>query len=397
VAGSAGVAVLAAAAAVAGIGLPIPAGAARSYPRSPPARATGGWHLVATRHAGPPGNASGYSAAVAPGRDDAWVFGGSNPGAAGSPLAAHWNGTGWRRSALPAGLGSFIIAASASAANNIWAVSYLGGYALHWNGRSWSVARTWPPDARATGVTAISRTDVWVFGANGVGQRGIGTWHYNGHTWRQITGPNTAITRASAVSRRDIWAITAGQRGGSLVRYNGHGWIKVRTGHALAGAQFEDVMAASARSAWVLAQAPRGRQRGDEVLVARWNGRRWTRFPAPRRELSGDPLPGRLAPDGHGGVWVTAMTTAAATTARILHLSRSGRWTQASISRGDGNSISDLALIPGTRSLWGSGGFLTAAGGAAAIWLHGESHYRHATLSAARLARPGAAALRFIS
>jgi hypothetical protein len=373
---SACIALLAVATTVAGAGMPATFGRASQDARDSGADGSArGWHLVATTHAGPPGNASGYSAVVAPGKDDAWVFGGTNPGAAGMPLVAHWNGSGWHRSRLPAGLGSFIGAASASAAANVWAVSYLGGYALRWNGHSWSVARRWRPAARATAVTAISRTDVWVFGAAGIGERGIGTWHYNGHGWRQVTGPNTAISQASAVSRHDIWAISTGRHGGVVVRWDGRSWTRVRTGRALAGAQLDDVLAISPQSVWVLALAPRAHQSGGQVLLAHWNGRRWARHAVPERELSGEPLPGRLVSDGHGGVWVSAMTAGPAPAAVLLHLWRSGRWTRESISRGDGNGVSDLALIPGTRSLWGSGGFLTSDGGAAAIWLHG--HVRH--------------------
>jgi hypothetical protein len=56
----------------------------------------------------------------------------------------------------------------------------------------------------------------------------------------------------------------------------------------------------------------------------------------------------------------------------ILHLSRAGRWARIPIAAGPdtGVGVSDLALIPGTRSLWGSGGLLTAFGGNATIWDH---------------------------
>jgi hypothetical protein len=385
--GAAGLAALAAAA-LAGGALPALAagtsGAARAVgdaASSPEAdSSSSGWRILATAHVGPPGNASGYSAVLAPGRNNAWVFGGTNPGAGGSPLAAHWDGSSWRPSALPAGLGGFIVAASASAPGNVWAVPYQGGYALRWNGRRWSVARRWNPAARITDVAAISRTDVWVFGATVGGQRGVGTWHYNGRAWKQLAGLDSAITRASALCRGDIWAITAAPRGGMVVHYNGRSWRRVRTGTALAGAQLADVLAASPRSVWVLGLTAAGGADpgGGRVVIAHWNGRRWTRFAAPRHDLAGNPLPGMLAPDGQDGVWVTAMTAAMPTRAVLLHLSRSGAWAQASLSYGRGNSISDLALIPGTRSLWGSGGFLTHAGGDAAIWAYGQLRYLRA-------------------
>src|SRR5262249_54971274 len=100
------------------------------------------WQIVATVHYGPGGNASGYSAVVAPKKSDAWVFGGTNPGGASSPTAEHWDGRRWQPSPLPPGLSDFIVAADASSARNVWAVG--AGYALRWNGSRWSVAKTWP-------------------------------------------------------------------------------------------------------------------------------------------------------------------------------------------------------------------------------------------------------------
>jgi hypothetical protein len=140
----------------------------------------------------------------------------------------------------------------------------------------------------------------------------------------------------------------------------------VRTGSVLAGTQLDDVVAVSRHNVWVLGNSPAATPAG-RVVVAHWNGTRWRRFTAPGRAM-----PRRLAPDGHGGIWVTATTLGAQTESRLLHLSRSGRWTLTDIAYGLGNAISDLALIRGTSSLLGSGGFLTEAGGDAAIWLHGN-------------------------
>src|SRR5258708_10861859 len=122
------------------------------------------WKIAATVHSGPGGNASGYSAIVALRKDDAWAFGGTNPGGASSPTAEHWNGTRWQSSSLPPGLSGFIVAADASSAGNIWAVG--GGYALRWNGTQWSVAQTWAPFRQLTSVAAINTGDVWVFASS---------------------------------------------------------------------------------------------------------------------------------------------------------------------------------------------------------------------------------------
>ena len=342
---------------------------ARATQPGQPARAAQsvrGWRMTAAKHYGGPGNASGYATVIAPGRHDAWVFGGTNPGAVSRPVAEHWTGYAWRAARLPAGLGSFLSGASASSPANVWAVSSFGGYALRWNGVRWSVAGRWRPGTGAVSVTAISPADVWLFGAAHRSGQHATAWNFDGHGWIRVTGPRTPISRASAVSSHDIWAITAAPRGGLVEHWDGRAWNQVGTGSVLAGTQLDDVVAASCHSVWVLGNSPAATPAG-RVVVAHWNGTSWRRFTAPGRAM-----PRRLAPDGRGGIWITATTLGAQTESRLLHLSRSGRWTQTDISHGLGNAVSDLALIPGTWSLWGSGGFLTTAGGDAAIWLYGS-------------------------
>ncbi len=48
--------------------------------------------------------------------------------------------------------------------------------------------------------------------------------------------------------------------------------------------------------------------------------------------------------------------------------------------------VGDLALIPGTTTLWGTGGLLTTAGGEAAIWEHGIPGF-HLAVSGHRAVR----------
>lgn len=320
------------------------------------------FQIIASVHYGPQQNASGYSAVVALARDNAWVFGGTNPGAASSPAAEHWDGRRWRASHLPAGPGGFIVAADASSARNVWAVG--DGYALQWNGSRWSQARTWN-SGQATSVVAISPRDVWVFGGNGIsGEPGIGAWHYTGRSWTQEPGIAAAIYRASAVSANDIWAVTFSAGGGTVVRYDGSRWDPVSTGTALANTQLSDILAQSPDSVWVSGISPVSGADGH-VVLAHWDGRTWTRYTAswPAQQAE------RLAPDGAGGVWIPVVAAGNSPRTWILHLSRSGRWTRADITAraGAGLGIGDLALIPGTRSLWGAGGVLTAAGGDAVI------------------------------
>jgi hypothetical protein len=330
------------------------------------------WRLAWARHYGAAGNQSGYSAVVAPRRDDAWVFGGTNPGGPSSPTAEHWNGKRWRAVSLPRGLGGFITAASAPAANDLWTVSYLGNYVLHWNGRRWTVAKRWRHAAPATSIVAVSPSDVWVFSGGG------GSWHFNGRRWIRAGGAAKRIYRASALAAGDIWAISAGSRRRRLERYNGRAWRSVRTGPTLAGVRLTDILAVTRRDVWVCGMS------SAHLVVAHWNGARWTRFVAPWRLL-----PERFATDGRGGIWIPTAAGPLARTSWILHLS-AGHWARAKVTAGLGTGVGDLARIPGTDSLLGSGGFLTRSGGDAAVWAHGPVPARAiSSAGAGRRGRPG--------
>lgn len=338
-----------------------------------PARAAGtsAWQIAAKVHYGASGNASGYSAVIATARNDAWVFGGTNPGGPSSPEAERWNGKRWQPWVLPAGLNGFIVAAAASSASNVWAVGE--GYALRWNGVRWAVARTWQSNGEITSVAVISRRDVWVFGSSSFsGEVSLGTWHYNGRTWTRIgasAGAAADIYRASAVSENDIWAITVSPRGGSVVHYNGTAWEDVPAADAvLANTQLDDVLAVSWHNVWVSGTTPANAADGRLVL-AHWNGKCWKRFAAPWLVQQ----PERFATDGAHGVWIPVVTGGSSAATWILHLSHTGAWTRTKITAapGAGVGVGDLTLIPGTTTLWGTGGLVSTSGGDAAIWDHG--------------------------
>jgi hypothetical protein len=343
------------------------------------AAAPSGWRIAVSLHYGRLENASGYSAIVAPARSDAWAFGGTNPGGRSQPAALQWNGTRWRFSPLPRGLSSFIGDASAPSGRDIWAVSYFGGYVLHWNGTRWSVAKRWRHHDVLTGVTALGPANVWAFGTTTAGVSGMGAWHFDGRSWARVRGQGREIYRASAVSARDIWAVAATRRGGFVEHYNGHSWRRVRTRGALNGASLDDVIALSRHDVWLVGNL-RARRGEGRLVVAHFDGRRWTITLTP---WHGDT--GRLASDGSGGVWITADTAGIETHALIGHLSRAGWQNWTTLRHGLGSGVSNIAAVRGTTRVWLSGGFLTQAGGDAAIWSRGSGD----TLPGRPSGRPG--------
>jgi hypothetical protein len=326
------------------------------------------WHVVFSQHYGPASNYSGYTAVVAPSATSAWAFGSTNIGglpAPGTPVAEQWNGTTWQRSTLPSGLTSEIIAASAISPNDVWAVTEVGGDVLHWNGSQWSVAEQVPgasSGAMLTDVIAFSDSDVWVFGASGAGP-GLGAWHYDGTTWTQVTGRGGGVGFASALSPTDIWGLGStarGPAGDEIVHYNGSAWQRV-TATTLTSLDFSDIMAVSDTDVWAtgVVNGITTKQR----LVQLSNGV-WSRVKIPFTVGS----LGWLAPDGHGGIWLEASTSSTKT--EILHRSATGRWTETTTP----GLMGQMALIPGTTSLWGVGWSNTGSTGAnAQIWAHGSA------------------------
>jgi hypothetical protein len=329
---------------------------------APAQAAVTGWRQFFRHHYGAPGNFSGYGAVVAPGKSDAWAFGGTalSGGTApfGTPVAEHWNGRTWRGSPLPAGLHDSINAASASSASDIWAVTHFGGYVLHWNGARWSLAKRLPGAGQLTGVTALSASDVWVFGGGGfIG--GLGTWHFNGRVWRQWTGNASGLENGSAVSASNIWAL-----GGTLTpdstieHFNGRSWRPV-TAKALSGLSFQSIRAFGRNDIWVSATVATSNL---PAFLVHFNGTHWTRFVVPWKvDVS------HIAADGHGGLWLNALGTTN-NQAFVVHRTASGRWSRTAIS----TFLPDLALIPGTASLWGVGLAAKGTGGDAVIWADGR-------------------------
>jgi hypothetical protein len=307
----------------------------------------------------------------APTKASAWAVGAGSLSIGGqsTPVAVQWNGTSWQPSALPAGLSGTLGAVSAPASNDVWATSQLNGYVLHWNGTAWAVAKSWKESVHnpreLTGVTAFSPADVWVFGTSGFGP-GLGTWHLSGGVWTKVTGPGGRITMASALSPASMWAVGSSRTASDdiIVRYNGTSWRRVRS-PALSGLQFISVLAVSATDVWATGSVS-GR------LVPRllhFDGQHWSSVPvtAPKavKQL------GNLASDGRGGLWINGFGASRASW--VLHYSAAGTWSSDKLVTTPIGGVWDLALIPGTASLWGVGSLGTTASSDGVVWGRGPA------------------------
>jgi hypothetical protein len=142
-------------------------------------------------------------------------------------LIEHWNGTAWSIVPSPnpggttSGSDDELTAIAGVGPNDLWAVGSfdIGGEfnALlfeHWNGTAWSFVA--PPDESgeefATGVTAITSTDVWVVGDVGFNQDTLSA-NWNGRSWTEVTTPTLQttdstnfLTGVSADGADNVWA-----------------------------------------------------------------------------------------------------------------------------------------------------------------------------------------------
>lgn len=346
-----------------------------------PAQAAGspGWRVVLKMHFGSAhaSHDSVFDAVVVPARNDVWVFGSTNDaGSGGKPVAERWNGRSWGKKSLPSTLRGSIFAASASSPSDIWAVSEDSGWVLHWNGVRWRIAlrlKEHGYSADFTGVTALSRTNVWVFGGEDSGLTGLvgfGTWHFNGKTWKHLSPhvPGGNVVQASAASASDIWGtginFSNNPTAGKISHYNGRSWENVKmTGSGIQWPRYE--YAASESRVWVdgyLTSKPH-----LQPVLARWNGRAWQKV-AVHAPAGADLLDG-ITPDGHGGLWIEAEDSSNGRT-WMLRRSDSGTWTNVALP--SFASLGQATLVPGTTSLWAAGDAPVSGGSDAEIWAYGR-------------------------
>lgn len=332
-------------------------------PGGKPASTTGSaFQMALIHHYGAAANASGYSVIVATGPSQAWAFGGTNPGGPSAPIATLWNGVATTTATLPSGLGSFISDAGATSSTDVWAASQYGRYVLHFDGIRWRVARRWQ-HGQITGLTAVTPSDVWVFGTTADGASDIGTWHYDGASWQRVRGLAGSIVRASAVSGSDIWAIAVNRASYSILRFDGTSWTAVPAGSALDLVQPKDILAISARDVWVLGDLT-ATSGGVRLDLLHWNGFGWSSLVTGTNAWAG-----RLAAGPDDSVLATATPASASASGLVLQAAvADGRLVASVRSWLASGGVSDIALVDGANALWASGAVLTGVGGDAVIW-----------------------------
>ncbi len=346
---AAGAAVVAAAAALAAGTAAYPALAAGTA-ASGPAPA---WKIVKQVPGGD------FTAVVATGRTGGWAFGTRPAGANPEPTAWRRSGSSWNQVPFPGQPDETVIAAGATSAADVWAFTTGGARsrALRWNGRTWTVQRSF--SQAIGGGAVISPADVWVFGQPVFPHASFGAWHYDGRTWSQAAS-GRGLEGGSGRSAHDVWAF----EGTDVAHWNGSAWSRTSVAGLLPAAQkthlndpvVTGVFEQSADSVYATGNGNTEDDGGPMVLL-HWNGHRWSKVAGGLFGFGVQPAQ-PIVSDGRGGLWIP-MPSVSAQNSYLLHYA-AGRLTVASLPGGTRRTLVDtVSRIPGTSQAL-AGGFTHA-------------------------------------
>jgi hypothetical protein len=353
----------------AGAPLAVAALALGAGPAAAQAAATPGWSVAQVY-----GAASGYpdlQGVAASGPGAAWVSGTNDAGL----VIDHWNGTSWNGLTPPgtfetssASVNDFVIGASSR--NNMWTFPTVSAaatvqYALERHNGTWKTFRL-TKNAGVNATAVFSPSNVWAFGMTDVPTAsGYGSPYvrrYNGKAWKSASLPGDAVG-VSPLSASDIWAWgpTTKTLGQSLpdiaaMHWNGASWSTLAVPrYVVSGGRaiVQQLVATGPDSLWAAEGLPANRGTGQPpaagLVLAHWNGHKWA-LVARNRSVTGQ---GGLVGDGHGGVWLQAVTGTSGAD-EFLHYS-GGHLTavaEPTADPGMATSVAGMALVPGTTSLW---------------------------------------------
>jgi hypothetical protein len=276
------------------------------------------------------------------GRETGWAFDGY-----GGPTAWERNGSAWTQVAFPGRSNEYVAAAGATSPSDVWAFvdSYArGSRVVHWDGRSWSVAKTFT--GQIDGASVVTGNDVWVFGY----PRGLGVWHYDGHTWSLVS---RNLGGGSALSANDVWAY-----GRTTVdHWNGHTWASISVKRLLPPKQelnnpaVRGIIALSASNVYAIGNSNL-QDAGGPVVVLHYNGRTWAKVAQGSFDSYGTGQ--QISADGRGGLWLP-MPGASGAASSLVHYA-DGRLTRVPLPvSGSGIRIESVTHVPGTTQALAGG------------------------------------------
>jgi hypothetical protein len=304
------------------------------------------WHTILSL---PDGKAEGNAVdtVVATGKTTGWAF------LASGPVAYERIGNMvWKAVAFP-GKGGAVNVAGATSPNNVWAAyRTAGGTQLdHWNGKKWSVIKSFP--GQITGLSVLGPNDVWVFGglANKTARAPQGVFHFNGRDWIEVT---SSPSGGAARTDRDVWAYS----GTTVEHFNGSRWTAANlaklfpapTPAETTKPQLTGIIALAPNNVYAVGEGPLGAHIANGV-VFHYNGRAWTRV-AEGGFISTTGQ--QIASDGEGGLYLSAQNVEGPNL--LFHYS-AGKVASVALpsSTGFQSGSDSVSQIPGTAEVLSGG------------------------------------------
>jgi hypothetical protein len=239
---------------------------------------------------------------------DCWAVGSrtDNIGLSARTLTLHWDGTSWSIvSSAPdtsTVQGLDLESVSCASTSECMAVGFTRGtagdygFAMRWDGSSWSVVPVPPtpeadmfytPSEYLYGVTCPAQSDCWAVGAHWTGTmyRTL-VDHWDGSTWTAATSPNTAadqdniLSGVTCVSSSNCWAVGSfdAYSQALIERWDGTSWSIVPSPQA--GNPLNAVTCLSASDCW--AAGPYYTPNPPaQTLLMHWDGTAWAKVVSP--------------------------------------------------------------------------------------------------------------------
>ncbi len=305
---------------------------------------------------------------------DAWAVG-SQPGSGLShtePLIEHWDGRRWSKvfgSAVPGTLE----AVAAVSTNDVWAVGSqfrMSGKMTvehtlieNWDGQRWRVVPS--PDAVAVegvdvssqlySLAAVSATDVWAVGVV-LSPSAHKAWtlieHWNGQRWsivfdqgnRPTPGWAWGVTTISANNVRVFGykQVNAHQLQALIERWDGSRWHDVTTPQfAKVSDAIFSLSVISANDMWAIGQSvhtlPDQQGTTTMVLLAHWDGQKWSRLPDPSWLVGANSLSSQVLAVAKNNVWVAGSILESGQTRALVAHWDGKTWKRIQLPQPDGN------------------------------------------------------------
>ena len=252
-----------------------------------------------------------------------WAVGSATSAAGISqPTIVRTAGSGWSVTASPTlASGGGLNDVAALNATNAWAVGYhgfagndpcVGGWcpvagaplAEHWNGKTWQVVSLPAGNATLAGVKVFSASDVLAVGSLGAGPAAAYRW--NGSTWSVTALPTPAACAGSPSGAQAVAAVpgsstrfAVGTCGpdftGVVWQLKSGSWSIAWTGDEV----LNDITPVSATSIWAVGS------KGSSASLAHWNGTTWSSTPVPTGLNDDIYLEGVIRLPGTQTLWAT--------------------------------------------------------------------------------------------